>query len=161
MAATHLQKITTRAKQIRKAHPKMIWTDAVKKASKELAGKKVGAVKKKTAPKKAAKKKPHTKWGKVASHKRRVAGSKKHTDTKSHNVNIRVVSGIDKVSQLRVYRDLLEREKKAAGAIEYWRKQLKTPSSEANKKHAKSFVELTKKQLAAVREQIRIQKRLI
>lgn len=98
MAATHLQKITARAKQIRKAHPKMIWTDAIKKASKELAGKKVGAVKKKAAPKKAAMKKPHTKWGKVASHKRRVAGSEKHTDTKSHNVNIRVVSGSKSVS---------------------------------------------------------------
>ena len=33
---THLQKIVTRAKQIRKAHPKKIWTDCIKAAAKEL-----------------------------------------------------------------------------------------------------------------------------
>lgn len=38
--STHLQKITTRAKAIRKAKPAMKWTDAVKAASKELKAKK-------------------------------------------------------------------------------------------------------------------------
>lgn len=47
---THLQKITTRAKAIRKAHPKKIWTDCIKAAAKEL---KAG----KQAPKKAVVKK--------------------------------------------------------------------------------------------------------
>ena len=47
---THLQKITTRAKQIRKAHPKKIWTDCIKAAAKEL---KAG----KPAPKKSVAKK--------------------------------------------------------------------------------------------------------
>jgi len=41
-ATTTLQKITTRAKQIRQAHPKKAWTDCIKAASKEIkAGKKV------------------------------------------------------------------------------------------------------------------------
>jgi hypothetical protein len=73
---------------------------AAKKAAPKKAAKKV--VKKKAAPKKVAKKsapkkvakKKHTKYGKVKAHTRRVAGV--HKDTKSHNVNIRVVSGIDK-----------------------------------------------------------------
>lgn len=43
---THLNKITDRAKQIRRIHPKMKWTDAIKKASKELKGKTKAAPKK-------------------------------------------------------------------------------------------------------------------
>jgi hypothetical protein len=69
-----------------------------KKAAPKKAAKKVA---KKAAPKKVAKKsapKKHTKYGKVKAHTRRVAGVKKpesvHKDTKSHNVNIRVVSGL-------------------------------------------------------------------
>jgi hypothetical protein len=75
-----------------------------KKAAPKKAAKKVA---KKAAPKKVAKKaapKKHTKYGKVKAHTRRVAGVKKaesiHKDTKSHNVNIRVVSGIGKVAKL-------------------------------------------------------------
>jgi hypothetical protein len=71
---------------------------AAKKAAPKKAAKKVA---KKAAPKKVAKKaapKKHTKYGKVKAHTRRVAGVKKpesvHKDTKSHNVNIRVVSGL-------------------------------------------------------------------
>ena len=74
-----------------------------KKAAKKAAPKKAAKkVVKKAAPKKAAKKK-HTKYGVVKKHVRRVAGVKKtessHKDTKSHNVNIRVVSGIGKVAK--------------------------------------------------------------
>jgi len=85
---------------------------AAKKAAPKKAAKKVvKKVAKKAAPKKAAKKK-HTKYGKVKAHVRRVAGMKKpesvHKDTKSHNVNIRVVSGIGKnikIGSMPVYRD--------------------------------------------------------
>ena len=46
--STALTKITTRAKQIRKAHPRMEWKSAVKQAGAEYRkGAKVGAVKKK------------------------------------------------------------------------------------------------------------------
>lgn len=77
---------------------------APKKVAKKAAPKKVA---KKAAPKKAAKKK-HTKYGVVKKHVRRVAGVKKaesiHKDTKSHNVNIRVVSGLPSYKNaVRVY----------------------------------------------------------
>ena len=79
-----------------------------KKATKKAAPKKVA---KKAAPKKAAKKK-HTKYGVVKKHVRRVAGVKKpvstHKDTKSHNVNIRVVSGVGKsikIGSMPIYKD--------------------------------------------------------
>lgn len=69
-----------------------------KKAAPKKAAKKVA---KKAAPKKAAKKK-HTKYGVVKKHVRRVAGL--HKDTKSHNVNIRVVSGLPSYKNaVRVY----------------------------------------------------------
>jgi hypothetical protein len=89
---------------------------SLKEAFAEVYGKKkVGAVKKKkAAPKKAAKKvvkkaapkkvsqktKPrysatkHKNWATIPAHKRRVNGMENHKDTKSHNVNIRVVSGL-------------------------------------------------------------------
>jgi hypothetical protein len=78
-------------KAAKKAAPKK----AAKKVVKKAAPKKIA---KKTAPKKAANKK-HTKYGKVKSHYRRVAGV--HKDTKSHNVNIRVISGISKNDELK------------------------------------------------------------
>jgi hypothetical protein len=72
--------------------PKKAAKKVLKKAAPKKAAKKVV---KKAAPKKAAKKK-HTKYGKVKAHVRRVAGV--HKDTKSHNVNIRVVSGLKDVN---------------------------------------------------------------
>lgn len=83
---------------------------AAKKAAPKKAAKKV--VKKKAAPKKVAKKaapkkvakKKHTKYGKVKAHTRRVAGV--HKDTKSHNVNIRVVSGFEKINFTRINNDV-------------------------------------------------------
>jgi len=49
MANTALKKITTRARQIRKAHPSMQWKNAIKKAGAEYrsGSKKTGGVKKK------------------------------------------------------------------------------------------------------------------
>jgi hypothetical protein len=75
-----------------------------KKAAKKAAPKKAAKkVVKKAAPKKVAKKK-HTKYGKVKAHTRRVAGV--HKDTKSHNVNIRVVSGFEKIDFTRINNDV-------------------------------------------------------
>ena len=83
-------------KSTKKAAPKKAAKKVVKKAApKKAAPKKVA---KKAAPKKSATKK-HTKYGKVKAHVRRVAGV--HKDTKSHNVNIRVVSGISKNDELK------------------------------------------------------------
>ena len=89
---TALQQIIKEAKVIWKKHPKLSWQEAIKKAStiykskhkpkksgKSIAGKRIV---KKSAPKKSAPKKVATK-------------KSTHKDTKSHNVNIRVVSGVD------------------------------------------------------------------
>jgi len=89
-----------------------------KKAAKKAAPKKAAKkVVKKSAPKKAAKKK-HTKYGVVKKHVRRVAGIKKpvslHKDTKSHNVNIRVMSGMESVAIGNV-KYLFEQIRKAEG----------------------------------------------
>jgi len=95
---TALKWIVKEAKKIKKEYPKRFakWTDYVAQASAIYAKKhkshspvgkkkaKVGAVKKKAAAKKVAHKKPHKKS----------PGRSLHKDTKSHNVNIRVMSGI-------------------------------------------------------------------
>lgn len=92
--ATHLQKITARAKQIRKAKPSMKWTDAISKASAEL---KTG----KPAPKKV---------GSVKT------SSKKHTDKNRITANIQVGATSKKtasvnssISNLRIYGDMVKR----------------------------------------------------
>lgn len=78
------KKVVAEAKKLRKKNPKLTQAQAVKQAwaisySKKTSG--VGAVKKKTSQTKVkAKKSKRT--------------SEMHTDTKSHNVNIRVVSGM-------------------------------------------------------------------
>ena len=84
-----LKKITSKAKLLYKSGKYAKWTDAIKEASKGISTgvKKVGSVKKKVAKKKVAKKLPGRSYG------------NNHTDTKSHNVRINVVSGLDKVTR--------------------------------------------------------------
>ncbi len=83
-ARAKFKAIVKEASKLRKKNPKLTQAQAVKQAWAISYGKKragVGAVKKKAAPTKVkAKKSKRT--------------SEMHTDTKSHNVNIRVVSGI-------------------------------------------------------------------
>jgi len=86
-ARAKFKAVVAEAKKLRKKNPKLTQAQAVKQAfaisySKKRAG--VGAVKKKAATKVKAKKSKAT--------------SEMHTDTKSHNVNIRVVSGISKIT---------------------------------------------------------------
>jgi len=78
---TTLQKIIKDAKSLRAKSPKKYskWTDYVKEASKKYASK-TKTVKKKATKKKVGVLKPND----------------KHKDSKSHNVNIRVVSGVKK-----------------------------------------------------------------
>ena len=72
------------AKKIRAKDPKLTQAEAVKKAFAKLYGVKKTVAKKAVAKKAVAKNKPAIK--KVGEY---------HKDTKSHNVNIRVVSGIN------------------------------------------------------------------
>jgi hypothetical protein len=90
-ARANFKKAVTEAQKLRKSNPKLTQAQALKQAFAK--NKKVGAVKKKDAPKKAALKKDAPKkkaaLKKVAS--KRITDI--HKDSKSHNVNIRVVSG--------------------------------------------------------------------
>lgn len=83
-ARAKFKAVVKEASKLRKKNPKLTQAQAVKQAwaisySKERKGEKLGAVKKKSATRVKAKKSKSTEM---------------HTDTKSHNVNIRVVSGI-------------------------------------------------------------------
>ena len=88
-ARAKFKAVVAEAKKLRKKNPKLTQAQAVKQAfaisySKQRAGKKVGAApKKKAATRVKAKKSKRT--------------SEMHTDTKSHNVNIRVISGYKKI----------------------------------------------------------------
>lgn len=106
-AREKFKKVVADAKKIRKANPKLTQAQAVKKAW--AAVKKVGAIKivekgeSKSAKPKATYQQKRTKKGTYAGLKKVGAVKKKaakkstsyHKDTKSHNVNIRVVSGTD------------------------------------------------------------------
>ena len=86
-ARAKFKAIVKEASKLRKKNPKLTQAQAVKQAWAISYGKKragVGATKKKATKKKAA--------TKVKAKKSR--STEMHTDTKSHNVNIRVVSGI-------------------------------------------------------------------
>lgn len=110
---TQLQKIVAKAKTLRKSYPKLKWTDLIKKASKLVtpAKKSVSGIKrivaKKYAPvKPLVKKRIETKSDFAMAGVKKKKATKKvvkksparslHKDTKSHNVNIRVMSGIEK-----------------------------------------------------------------
>ena len=87
-ARAKFKAVVAEAKKLRKKNPKLTQAQAVKQAfdisySKQRSGKKVGAAKK-SAPKKKA--------TRVKAKKSR--STEMHTDTKSHNVNIKVVSGV-------------------------------------------------------------------
>lgn len=94
-ARAKFKAVVAEAKKLRKKNPKLTQAQAVKQAFAISYGKKragVGAVKKKAAPKK-----------KAAATKVKAKKSKRtsemHTDTKSHNVNIRVMSGIGAIKR--------------------------------------------------------------
>ena len=107
---TQLQKIVAKAKTLRKSYPKLKWTDLIKKASKLVtpAKKSVSGINRKVVAKKYAPIKPLIKKRIETKSDFAIAGIKKkkavkkspsrslHKDTKSHNVNIRVMSGVNK-----------------------------------------------------------------
>lgn len=84
MASTTLEKITTRAKSIRRGKPGMSWKSAVKKAGLEYRQGRIGKAKKKrSAPKKKRKK---------ISGNGQTTKSRTHTDYNRNKVNISVGS---------------------------------------------------------------------
>jgi len=79
--AERLKRMTTRAKAIRKQHPSMQWSNALKKAAAELKGKRVSGVKKKSSPKKRKKVGAVKSTTRVSSTPRKV-GTVAHTRSK-------------------------------------------------------------------------------
>lgn len=124
-ARAKFKAVVAEAKKLRKKNPKLTQAQAVKQAfaisySKKRAA--VGAVKKKAAPKKKA-------ATKVKAKKSR--STEMHTDTKSHNVNIRVISGIDKNDILKKIQNSLQFVELYQDKINFW-KQVK-PKNQAER----------------------------
>jgi hypothetical protein len=94
------------------ARAKFVAMVRAKAAAKKKAAPKVGAVKKKAAPKKVTAKKVVAK--KMDNHK----------DNKSHNVNIRVISGLKKLSGVEPHKAkyYIEYKKSGVSTIEYFDK---------------------------------------
>jgi hypothetical protein len=121
---------------------------APKKKTIKKAVKKVGAIRKKVVIKKEAPKKAQLK--KVNSHK----------DTKSHNVNIRVVSGVSRMDNLTKYGFLIKDEKVKKMAIQYCKDKLKNLPLKEKPALRKVILE-HEKELKIIKQQMALQKKII
>jgi len=133
------------AKKLRKKNPKLSHIEAVKQAwaidyskKKKPAKKKIAEIGKvkKAAPKK---KDPAKKAVKKAAPKKKSAIKKAvstHKDTKSHNVNIKVVSGMSKNNIIKEYEKELQSIKHYTYQVEIFKNAIK------NKKEKKYSIEL-------------------
>lgn len=133
-AQARFKAAVSEAKKLRKKNPKLSQPEALKQAfaieyKKERSGKRIAGPAKKAA-KKAAPKKAAKKCAPKKTSRKAAMPGERHTDTKSHNVNIRVMSGIhDELYQRRdeietglkriehTLHELKERLKKADTAI--------------------------------------------
>lgn len=120
---TALQKIIKGAKALQKKNKNLSWKDAIKKSSKAYNSEKKVKPKRIAAVKKSVKKKAVRKavGKKIASVKKRpVKKTGSHKDTKSHNVNIRVVSGLKNMAAVSIIKERLsiiaDHEKKIQAA---------------------------------------------
>jgi hypothetical protein len=158
---TTLQKIVKEAKALRKKYPKKYakWTDYVKAASKKISGldkvtktgnkttvhysKKAPATKKKAAPKKAVQ-------SSLFGVKKKAAPRSTHKDTKSHNVNIRVVSGVGSALTMRDYleKSIISQTKKYNELKEKKRKKTITEEEKNLLIFYPSFIRQAKQQLS-------------
>lgn len=99
-ARAKFKAVVAEAKKLRKKNPKLTQAQAVKQAwaisySKKRSASKVSSVGK-------VKKKSAVKSTKVKARKKK-SSSEMHTDTKSHNVNIRVVSGFKSIGKVKFF----------------------------------------------------------
>lgn len=173
---TQLQKIVAKAKTLRKSYPKLKWTDLIKKASKLVtpAKKSVSGIKrtivKKYAPaiplikKRIETKSDYTSNFAMAGVKKKKAVKKSparslHKDTKSHNVNIKVLSGTD----LHYYYDVLDRAYTRLRDAEDLYKLTKTHTltERYTKAHKDSTLKLTKQKIMDLKEEIKLLREII
>jgi len=147
-----LQWIVKEAKKLKKEYPKRFttWKEYVAQASaiyakkhkgkSPVGKKKVGAVKKKVAVKK-----------KAAPKKR----SSYHKDTKSHNVNIRVISGFDSLKRLQAELKAINESEKQINSFK--RLLLNDPKNERYKYyllHHKRIILAAKKNIKKIKAKI-------
>jgi hypothetical protein len=129
-----LKQITTKAKQLYKSGKFAKWTDAIKAASKSIptTTKKVGAVKKKAAKK--ITKKAATKKATAKSY---------HKDSKSHNVKISVVSGVqsDTLKEIEKVKNIILNQ---SALLERLQKTYKASKSKINKEAIMSDIKTLK-----------------
>lgn len=134
-AQARFKAAVSEAKKLRKKNPKLSQPEALKQAfaieyKKERSGKRIAGPAKKAARKKVAKKCAPKK----AARKTAKPGER-HTDTKSHNVNIRVMSGVH--DELYKRRDEIENGLKR---IEHTLHELKERLKKAETAHIKQRI---------------------
>lgn len=147
---TTLQKIVAAAKKLKKQHPNKYskWTDYIKAAAKTVkpaakkAVKKVGAVKTKK---------------KAVPAKRKAAPVTRHTDRGSHNVKIKVVSGIGAIDLNQIGSELLSLEMK----IKKLQSNLKATKKVAEKKEIRTHISILNKQFKALKLYLNTRARFI
>ena len=139
------------AKKIRAKDPKITQAEAVKKAFAKLYGVKKIETKKPVAKKKTATKKPVAKK-KTATKKY----SEYHKDTMSHNVNIRVMSGINGILQDAQKRriDIINRISKINSDILQIKENMKTMNASA-KGRATAVINVYKKSISNYKKELK------
>lgn len=158
---TQLQKIVAKAKTLKKSYPNTKWTDLIKKASKLVtpASKSVGATKKKKSVIKKAVVKKYAPVKPLIKKKTAVKKSparSMHKDTKSHNVNIRVMSGISNDS-LNQIKDIKKRILSSEAMAHNIKSLMKSDTYKKNKE----FIREGKKTIIAINKTNRDYKKMI
>jgi len=168
-AREKFKKVVAEAAKLRKKNPSLTHAQAVKQAfaisySKAGQTKKVGAVKKKATPKKKAALKKASPKKKSAPKK---VASKRitdiHKDSKSHNVNIRVVSGTDDLSKyIKTFDDIQkDRDKKEISLkrniqlVKEYENELKKPLSKDFQKINKEILKNYKRSVISDKKSIK------
>jgi len=161
------KKVMAEAKKLRAKNSKLSQAEAVKKAWAISYNKKsnnVGAAKKASAKKvTSAKIKSALALAKKIKAKKGKSISEKHTDTKSHNVNIRVVSGFQEFNNTQVKE--LQHLTNSLTAAQYNLKRTidekKATRDKDNKMYLTRAADRYRDEIAGLKKQITIVKRLI
>ena len=103
--------------------------------------------------------------GRLLGVKKKPVAKSYHKDTQSHNVNVRVVSGVKNKANLdiidRIARTIKDRDYALNVSIPYWEKEYKMQSSPSLKRNAKKYIALGKKLVKETNTHIKELKKLI
>ena len=144
-AQARFKAAVSEAKKLRKKNPRLSQPEALKQAfaieyKKERSGKRIAGLAKKAA-KKAAPKKAAKKCAPKKAARKAAKPGERHTDTKSHNVNIRVMSGVH--DELYKRRDEIENGlKRMEHTIHELKERLKKAETAHIKQRIKSGISI-------------------